>query len=84
MDATGDNFQPLATYYATSERNQDRLPKHRALTAEPSLRELLHETDICFMTSAKDDETRKASAHKTIRRMPDAIITPTFGNSASN
>jgi phosphoglycerate dehydrogenase-like enzyme len=84
MGATGDNFRPSATYYDTSEKNQDKPPKHRALTAEPSLPELLHETDISSMTSAKADETREASSYKMIGRMPDAIITSIFGGSAPN
>jgi len=60
MGVTDDSFRHSATYYDTNARNQDKPPKHRALTAERSLQELLHETDISSTTSAKADETREA------------------------
>lgn len=59
MGVTGDNFRHSATYYDTSERNLDKPPKHHVPTAELSLRELLHEMDISYTTSAKVDETRE-------------------------
>ncbi|RBR09157.1 uncharacterized protein FIESC28_10007 [Fusarium coffeatum] len=60
MGVTDESFRHSAIYYDTNARNQDKPPKHCALTAERSLQDPLHETDISFKNSAKADETREA------------------------
>lgn len=62
--ATGDNSQLSVICCDISAKNLAKPQRLPALTAEPSLRELLHETDTYFTTSVRVDETHETNTFR--------------------